>query len=47
MVYAVGDIGRGVLASLQENPDWHQLKDSEEALAVISSISVVVRIAAF
>jgi hypothetical protein len=37
MVYAVGDIGRGVLASLQENPDWQELKDSEEALTAITT----------
>ncbi len=37
MVYAVGDIGRGVLASLRENPDWKELQDSEEALTAITT----------
>jgi hypothetical protein len=30
--FAVGDVGRGVLASLQENPDWAALRDSPSAL---------------
>jgi hypothetical protein len=37
MVYAVADIGRGVLASLQENPTWHKLSDSEEALTAVTT----------
>ncbi len=30
--FAVGDLGRGVLASLRENPLWASLKDSRNAI---------------
>lgn len=34
-VYAVGDVGRGTLASLRENPAWAKLPDEAAALAAI------------
>jgi hypothetical protein len=33
--FAVGDVGRGTLASLRENPAWAQLPDEAAALAAI------------
>jgi hypothetical protein len=35
MSYGVGDVGRGVLGSLKENPTWQGLADSVEALDAI------------
>jgi len=34
--FAVCDSGRGALESLQENPQWHSLKSSQEALLAIA-----------
>lgn len=41
MSYAVADVGRGVLASLIENPNWRNLSTSSEALteAVLNQAS--------
>jgi len=35
MSFAVGDVGRGVLASLKENSQWQQISDSGAALEAI------------
>lgn len=37
MSFAVGDVGRGVLLSLKENPEWEGLGDSHEALLAIAT----------
>lgn len=35
VAFAVGDLGRGVLASLKENPLWTDLQNSKEALVAV------------
>lgn len=35
VAFAIGDVGRGVLASLKENPAWENLQDSKEALLAV------------